>query len=97
MQIDRYSEALASLEREDVPVVGYSIDRRVFSGIAERFTDEKLVSRICFVCAQVKTDTACPNSDIEMCTGEWLKTVSPNKSLWVAAAAADLLIGAMGA
>ena len=79
LQIDRYSEAIASLEREKVPVVGYSIDRRAFSGIAERFTDEKLVSRICFVCAQVKTDTACPNSDIEMCTGQWLKTVPPKK------------------
>ena len=51
LQIDRYSEAIASLEREKVPTVGYSIDRRAFSGLAERFTDEKLVARICFVFA----------------------------------------------
>ena len=44
LEMDRYSEAIAGIEREKVPAVGYSIDRRVFRGIAERFTDKKLVT-----------------------------------------------------
>lgn len=79
LQMCRYSEAIAGMEREKVPAVGYSIDRRAFGGIAERLADEKLVSRICLVCAQVKTDTGCSNSDIEICTWQWLETVPANK------------------
>ena len=74
-EMDFYSEAIACIEREHVPVVGFSVDRRTFSHVAECFSDEHIVARICLVCAEVKTDTGHHNSAIEMRAGAWLKSV----------------------
>jgi hypothetical protein len=48
-----YSGAVAVLERQKMPTVGCSVDRRSCSAYAEWFRDENLCAPICFTCARV--------------------------------------------
>ena len=54
-----YNAAIAERERENMPLIGPSIDRRVFKLLHRACNSETVQSLICFVCAQVKTHAAC--------------------------------------
>ncbi len=53
-----YNAAIAERERENMPLIGPSIDRRVFKWLQRACNSETVRSLICFVCAQVKTYVA---------------------------------------
>ena len=73
---DFYSAAISSIERRNVPKVGYSIDRRSFGQVMQCYNDEKVRSLICFVCAQVKPDTGVEHSRIKIRKGGWIANLS---------------------
>ena len=54
---DYYLEAIACREREQMPVVGPSIDRRVFRHIRLSQSDEAVRALVCMCCARVSTTT----------------------------------------
>ena len=56
--IDYYTEAIAHVERQQMPAVGPSVDRRTFNLLTSACNDRTVCSRMCIVCRQVKTDTA---------------------------------------
>ena len=55
---DYYLEAIACREREQMPVVGPSIDRRVFRHIRISQSEGEVRALICFCCARVFTSTS---------------------------------------
>ena len=73
--IDYYQEAIAVIERSQMPRVGYSNDRRVFDHLTTVFNDDKIKALVCFMCAQIKTDTKESNSDISMMKGSDLRSI----------------------
>ena len=64
--MDYYTAAIAMREREHIPRVGPSVDRRTIEHVRETYNSVSIHSRVCLICAQVRTDTHGPNSDIEM-------------------------------
>jgi len=58
-----YCAAIAEQERENMPLIGPSIDRRVFKWLQRACSSETVQSLICFVCAQVKTHVASHTSN----------------------------------
>ena len=58
-----YCAAVAERERENMPLIGPSIDRRVFKWLQRACSSETVQSLICFVCAQVKTHVASHTSN----------------------------------
>ena len=54
-----YCAAIAERERENMPLIGPSIDRRVFKWLQHAANSERVQSLICFICCQVKTEVAC--------------------------------------
>ena len=67
-----YCAAVAAREREHMPSVGPSIDRRTFKALSEVYNSKKIRSLVCFVCAQVRTDIGNSNSEISYRDGQWL-------------------------
>jgi hypothetical protein len=53
-----YVAAIAERERENMPLIGPSIDRRVFKLVQRACNSDAVQSLMCFVCAQVKTHVA---------------------------------------
>ena len=49
-----YNAAIAEKERENMPVIGPSIDRRVFKWLHRKCNSETVQSLTCFICAQVR-------------------------------------------
>ena len=80
-----FKEAIAVKEREAIPIVGPSVDRRSFDHLAQVYTDATIRQLICFCCAQSKTDTGCCRSEIAFRSCKWLlrlgaKTLQKNFS-----------------
>ena len=69
---DLYKAALSTQERRGIPIVGASVERRVFEYTTHVYNDERIRSLICFACAQVKVDTGGIRSDIGFRSGRWL-------------------------
>ena len=63
--IDFYQEAIASLEREQVPKVGPSVDRRSLGLLVQDYNSRNIRSLVCFVCAQTHSATPGHHSAIE--------------------------------
>ena len=67
-EMDFYVAAIEMKEREHMPAVGPSIDRRQFGHLQQFASSARVHSLICFICAQIKTDTTgsirneCPES-----------------------------------
>ncbi len=61
-----YEEAIATKERQGVPTIGPSIDRRTAGHLREVYQSAKVRSLICFVCAQIHPETPLPGSSIQM-------------------------------
>ena len=74
---DVYKAALSIQERRGVPIVGASVDRRVFEYTRRVYHDDNVRSLVCFACAQIKVDTGGKRSDVEFCTGRWLFSLPP--------------------
>jgi len=65
-----YCCAIRIREREGVPTIGVSVDRRTFGHLVEAYNSNKVRSLICVCCAQIHTDTgAGEQSDIMMTQG----------------------------
>ena len=65
-----YCCAIRVREREGVPTIGVSVDRRTFGHLVEAYNSNKVRSLICVCCAQIHTDTgAGEQSDIMMTQG----------------------------
>ena len=43
-------EAIAIIEREQIPLVGPSVDRRTFGLLIQQYNDQSVRSLVCFVC-----------------------------------------------
>ena len=69
---DLYKEALSVQERQQIPSVGYSVERRTFKYATHVYNDNRIRSLICFACAQIKVDTGRIRSAIEYRSGRWL-------------------------
>ena len=54
---DFYTEAIEHQERQAMPAIGPSIDRRTFKLLDEVYNDKDVYSLVCFVCGQVHTHT----------------------------------------
>ena len=67
-----YAEAIAWHERQGVPSVGYSVDRRSIDLTTALYNDSQIMALMCFICAQVKPQTASVNSLIGYRSGVWL-------------------------
>ena len=61
-----YIAAIAEKERDGLPIIGSSLDRRTFEHLREVYRSERIRSLVCFICAQIRTDTCHVNSDIRM-------------------------------
>ena len=56
MRMDYYVAAIEEKERQKMPDVGTSIDRRSFAFLQHYTGSHAIHSLICFICAQIKTD-----------------------------------------
>ena len=74
---DFYCEAIAVHERNTVPQIGFSIDRRSIAQTVEVYNDECIKQLVCFVCSQSKTSVPHVNSLIEYKPAAWLCDLSP--------------------
>ena len=54
-----YTAAVAEREREHVPLIGPSVDRRSLAFLNQLCRSRNVDSQICFVCAQIHTHVAC--------------------------------------
>jgi hypothetical protein len=70
-----YVAALQQKEREGMPTVGPSIDRRAFGHLGEQYNDREVQSLVCLVCAQIHTQTHHRNTAISRVSGEWLACI----------------------
>ena len=70
--MDLYEEAIASIEREQFPLVGPSVDRRSIELLTETYNDSEVYQLICFCCGQSKTRTPGKHSEIERTKAGWL-------------------------
>ena len=50
-----YTAAIDEVERESMPLLGASVDRRIFQDLARVVDSDSVKSLICFSCAQVRT------------------------------------------
>ena len=50
-----YLEALAVKERQGMPIVGFSVDRRVFTQVRKDLSDEAVQALMCACCNCIKT------------------------------------------
>lgn len=48
-----YNAAISHIERNKMPSVGYSVDRRSSEAFSERYNDENLCAPMCFICARI--------------------------------------------
>ena len=71
-----YTAAIREVERQDVPSIGASIDRRTFQHLSTVYNEDKVKSLICFVCGQIKTVTHDRNTEIRWQKTEFLRTIS---------------------
>ena len=78
-----YCAAIAERERENMPLIGPSIDRRVFKWLQRASNSEKVQSLMCFVCAQIKTHVAShsANWDIKYHAGSIFDTAHDRRNL----------------
>ena len=74
-----YCAAIAVREREGMPAVGVSIDRRTFKLLADVYNGDVVYNLVCFICAQSKTHTGLTSrdgtvelSDIQFKSPGWL-------------------------
>ena len=63
--------AIASIERNQIPTVGLSKDRRVLSLLTQHYNDTNICYSICTVCGQSKTKTPSDNSHIDWVGPGW--------------------------
>ena len=68
---DLYKAALSIKERQQIPIVGPSVDHRAFEHTSHVCDDDRIRSLICFACAQVKVVTGRIRSAIQFCPGTW--------------------------
>ena len=50
-----YQEAIAHIERQRMPLVGFAIDRRNTVSFAQRYRDGNIKSLVCSICAQIRS------------------------------------------
>ena len=70
-----YLGATASIERNRIPGVGLSNDRRVLNVLTRHYNDESVCNLICTVCGQSKTMTPSKNSHINWHGGGWFASL----------------------
>ena len=76
-----YCQAIAEIEREQMPLIGPSVDRRTFQHVTELYNDAKVKCLVCLVCACKKTMMCETNREIEYVAGKWLEEVSEEAML----------------
>jgi hypothetical protein len=76
-----YTAAIREVERQGVPTIGVSIDRRAFKHLQEKYNSEEIQSLMCFVCAQVKVHSCHANSDINYEQGSFFEKISKESFL----------------
>ena len=64
-------------EREGFPMVGASIERRVFEYTQQVYNDDAVRALICTVCARIRVDTGRARSEIDFKSGAWLFRLPP--------------------
>jgi len=69
---DLYEEGIAMREREQIPAVGPSVDRRTIELVLQNYNDDAVRSLVCFACGQIKTQTPGKHADIERKSEGWL-------------------------
>jgi len=69
--MDLYEEAIGIAERDQIPTVGPSIDRRSIALATQRYNDDAVCSLVCFVCGQIKAQTFGANSSMTRQSGGW--------------------------
>jgi len=72
---DLYEEGIAMREREGIPSVGPSVDRRTIELVLQNYNDDSVRSLVCFACGQIKTETPGKNADIERRSEGWLASL----------------------
>ena len=50
--LDYYEEACKEQDRRGIPHTGASLDRRILAHLREVYTDEKVMTLVCTVCAE---------------------------------------------
>ena len=78
---DLYKQAVATKERNSVPAVGASIDRRCFEHLVQVYNDQTIRQLLCFCCAQSKTDVSTCRSSIGFRSTKWLLGIQPKTLL----------------
>jgi len=73
--MDLYEEAIAIRERDQIPLVGPSVDRRSIGLLTKDYNNKSVRSLICFVCGQIKPQTPGPNSLIALCGEAWFASL----------------------
>jgi hypothetical protein len=71
-----YTAAIREKEREGVPSIGASIDRRTFEHVHEDYNSKTVRSLVCYVCATINTQTSSANSAIRLEDGSVLQCLS---------------------
>ena len=75
---DLYKQGIAILQRQIVPIVGPSVDRRTIDQLAQVYNNKRIRSLICFCCAQIKVDTGRCRSRISFRSTRWLLGLGAN-------------------
>ena len=69
---DLYLGALSVKERAGFPMVGASVERRVFEYTQQVYNDDAVRALICSVCARIRLDTGRKRRGVEFVHGGWL-------------------------
>jgi hypothetical protein len=73
--MDHYQQAISTLEREGIPLIGPSVDRRALNLLTQTYNDENVRALACFVCGQKHVATPGANSAIEYQGARWLESL----------------------
>ena len=68
---DTYKLALSCKEQSSIPIVGASVDRRMFEVLQATYNDRTIRVLMCFCCPTKKVDTGRIRSKIEFCSVAW--------------------------
>ena len=72
-----YLEATAHKEQQSMPMVGASIDRRIFGHVAADITEEAVRSMVCMCCARVFLSTNGSTEIAVVRAGEYFDIINP--------------------
>ena len=75
---DVYKLALSVKEQNGIPIVGASVDRRVFQYIGEIYNDKTIRALMCVCCPLIKVDTGRCRSKIQFVSVGWLLKAGPD-------------------